>query len=204
MSSQDTDKVLAELKKDELKAKEQTKIVIQNLKKELAEIEAKLEKLLDVYLNEVISTEEYTARKQKILTRKLELKEKIKDFEQKGLSWLEPAREFVLKLNYAEKLRRSGNYQEMKTFLKNIGSNHILQNQKLIFSFNSPFNLAAEPRSDEAETLTYPKWWTQRDSDPRSLVCHTNAFPLSYGPLNFLGITLLMLQVLIEFWRPHK
>jgi hypothetical protein len=39
-----------------------------------------------------------------------------------------------------------------------------LQNQKLIFSFNFPFNLAAEPPSQgggsEAETLTYPKWWT--------------------------------------------
>ena len=96
---------MAELEKDELKAKEQTKIIVQNLKKELTEIETKLEKLLDVYLNEVISTEEYTTRKQKILTQKLELQEKIRDFEQKGLSWLEPAREFVLKLNYAEKLR---------------------------------------------------------------------------------------------------
>ena len=160
LSSQDTEKVLAELEKDEIRAKEETKILVQNLKKELVEIEAKLEKLLDVYLNEVISTEEYTSRKQKILTRKLELQERIKDFEQKGLSWLEPAREFVLKLNYAEKLLDSGNYQEMKTFLKNIGSNHILQNQKLIFSFKTPFNFAAEPPRGEAETLTYPKVWT--------------------------------------------
>ena len=177
LSSQDTEKVLAELGKDELKAKEQTKIIVQNLKQELTEIEIKLEKLLDVYLAEVISTEEYTARKQKILTRKLELQEKIRDFEQKGLSWLEPAREFVLKLNYAEKLRRSENYQEMKTFLKNIGSNHILQNQKLIFSFKTPFNFAAEPRSGEAESLTYPKVWTQRDSNPRPQQCECCALP---------------------------
>ena len=165
LSSQDTEKVLTELEKDEAKAKEQTKILVQNLKKELIEIEAKLEKLLDVYLTEVISTEEYTSRKQKILTRKLELQEKIRDFEQKGLSWLEPAKEFVLKLNYAEKLLDSENYPGMKTFLKNIGSNHILQNQKLIFSFNFPFNLAAQPRSGEAGTLTFPKWWTLPDSD---------------------------------------
>ena len=160
LSSQDTKKVFAELEKDEAKAKEQTKIIVKNLKKELAEIEAKLEKLLDVYLTEIISTEEYTGRKQKILTQKLELQEKIKDFEQKGLSWLEPAREFVLKLNYAEKLRISENYPEMKTFLKNIGSNHILHNQKLIFSFNFPYNLVAEPPRGEAECLTFPKMWT--------------------------------------------
>jgi len=161
LSSQDTQKVLAELEKDELKVKEQTKIIVQNLRKELSEIEVKLEKLLDAYLNEVISTDEYTARKQKILTRKLELQERIKDFEQKGLSWLEPAREFVLKLNYAEKLRNSDNFSEMKTFLKNIGSNHILQNQKLIFSFKIPFNLVAEPRSGEAANrkLTFSRKW---------------------------------------------
>ena len=165
LSSQDTKRVLAELEKDELKAKEETKILVQNLKKEIAEIETKLEKLLDVYLTEVISTEEYTSRKQKILTQKLELQERIKDFEQKGLSWLEPAREFVLKLNYAEKLRNSDNFPEMKTFLKNIGSNHILHNQKLIFSFKFPFNLAAERSEAAQKSLTYPKWWTRGDSN---------------------------------------
>ncbi|MBU4368584.1 recombinase family protein [Patescibacteria group bacterium] len=160
LSSQDTKKVLVELEKDELKAKEQTKIVVQNLKKELAEIEIKLEKLLDVYLNEVISTEEYTARKQKILTRKLELQEKIRDFEQKGLSWLEPDRGFILKLNYAEKLLKSENKEEITTFLKNIGSNHILQNQKLIFSLNSPFSLAAERSEAANKKLTFSRRWT--------------------------------------------
>ncbi|PIS32432.1 hypothetical protein COT40_00135, partial [Candidatus Peregrinibacteria bacterium CG08_land_8_20_14_0_20_41_10] len=134
LSSQDTRKVLSELEKDELRAKERSKIIVQNLKEEILLVEKELERLLDVYLKEVISTEEYTSRKQKLLTQKVELREKIQDFEQKGLSWLELAREFVLKLNYAEKLLNSGNYPEMTTFLKNIGSNHILQNRQLIFS----------------------------------------------------------------------
>ncbi len=86
MSSQDTKKVLAELEKDEKRAKEQAKIDVQNLKEENLRIEKELGRLLDVYLKEVISTEEYTSRKQKLLTRKVELEEKIRDFEQKGLS----------------------------------------------------------------------------------------------------------------------
>ncbi|MFH1714009.1 MAG: recombinase family protein [Candidatus Nealsonbacteria bacterium] len=158
LSSQDTKKIFVELEKDELQAKKQAEVAVQNLKEEILQIKKQLEKLLDVYLAETISTEEYTSRKQKILTRKLELQEKIRDFEQKGLSWLEPAREFVLKLNRAEKLLSSENYAEMTTFLKNIGSNHILQNQKLYFSWKIPFNLAAEPRSGEAECLTFPYW----------------------------------------------
>ena len=43
------------------------------------------------------------------------------DFEQNGLSRLEPAREFVKSLNQAKKLLSAKNYPEMTTFLKNIG-----------------------------------------------------------------------------------
>ena len=92
LSNKTTKKVLAKLETEEQQAREQAKFVAQNLKDELVKAEKQLEKLLDVYLAEVISTKEYTARKQKILTRKLELQEKIRDFEQKGLSWLEPAK----------------------------------------------------------------------------------------------------------------
>ncbi|OIP78617.1 MAG: hypothetical protein AUK17_01860 [Parcubacteria group bacterium CG2_30_44_18] len=169
LSSQDTKKVLAKLEKDELRAKEQAKTTIQNLEGELSQINKKLEKLMDVYLNEVISTEEYTSRKQKILTRKLELQETIRNFEQKGLSWLEPAREFVLKLNYAGKVRKSENYQEMTTFLKNIGSNHILQNRQLIFSPKIPFNLAAERSEATHKSLTFPIWLRRQDSNLRPI-----------------------------------
>ena len=158
LSSQNTKKVLVELGKDELREKEQAKTTVQNLKEEILRIEKELERLLDVYLKEVISTEEYTGRKQKLLTQKVELQEKIRDFEQKGLSWLEPAREFVFKLNQAEKLLTSENYPQMTTFLKSIGSNHVLQNQKLFFTWKIPFNLAAGPRSGEAESLTFPYW----------------------------------------------
>ena len=119
LSSQDTEKVLAELDKDEGRAKEEAKTTVQNLKVELAETETKLEKLLDAYLGEIISAEDYKARKEKLMTRKVELAEKIRDFEQKGLTWLEPAREFVLSLNQAANLVETANKEEMTTFLKN-------------------------------------------------------------------------------------
>jgi hypothetical protein len=67
----------------------------------VAEIETKLEKLLDAYFNEVISADDYKTRKEKLLAKKVGFGEKIRDFEQKGLSWLELAREFVLSLNQA-------------------------------------------------------------------------------------------------------
>ncbi|MBI2639759.1 MAG: recombinase family protein, partial [Candidatus Sungbacteria bacterium] len=69
LSSQDTEKVLHELNKDEQKAKEDSKVLVGSLKNDLADIETKLDKLLSVYLDEVITSEEYAAQKQKMLCR---------------------------------------------------------------------------------------------------------------------------------------
>ena len=169
LSSRDTEKVLAELNKEEMQAKEQAKINVQNLKAEFSEIEKKLEKLLDVYLEETIAAEEYTSRKEKLIKQKVGLKEQIQDFEQKGLSWLEPAREFVLSLNQAANLLSSQNKTEMTTFLKNIGSDCILQNRQLIFSPRIPYDLVAERSEATASCLQFPVWWAREDLNLHSL-----------------------------------
>jgi len=160
LSSHDTEKVLAELNKDEHQAKEQAKTTVQNLKISFSEVEKKLEKLLDVYLDETITAEEYASRKEKLVKQKVGLREQIHDFEQKGLSWLEPAREFILSLNQAARLIESENKTEMTTFLKNIGSDCILQNRQLIFSPRIPYDLVTERSEATASCLQFPVWWT--------------------------------------------
>ena len=166
LSSHDLEKIMFELEKDEAEAKEQAKISVQNLKEDLIKVESQLEKLLDAYLAGVIMTEEYTPRKQKILTRKLEFIEKIRDFEQQGQSWLEPARKFVLSLNQAEKLRESNQFEEMATFLKNIGSNRILQNRQLIFDYKIPYDLVAASGGQTEGNLTFSRWYRHGESNP--------------------------------------
>ncbi len=88
LPSQDTEKVLRELDKDEQKARGDSKIFVENLKNELAEIETRLDRLLSAYLDEVITPEEYAAQKQKMLDQRVELKQKIREIEDKGVSWL--------------------------------------------------------------------------------------------------------------------
>src|SRR3990167_1136024 len=158
LSSQDTEKVLAELQKDQERAKEEAKTTVQNLKAELTEIETKLEKLLDAYLGEVISSEDYKIRKENLVTKKVELGEKMRDFEQKGLSWLEPAREFILSLNQAANLVESENKEEMTTFLKTIGSNHVLENRQFVFAPKIQYELVAERSEAGFQNLQFPVW----------------------------------------------
>ncbi len=165
LSDQDQGKIMIELDKNELTAKTQAQANVKNLKCELEQINQQLEKLLDVYLGDTISTEEYTSIKQKILTRKLEFNEKIKDFEQNNWSWVEPAREFILSLNKADNLLRSSEKSDLAAFLKNIGSNRILQNRQLHFDYEIPYDLVAEIGDGERKNLTIPFWCAHQDSN---------------------------------------
>ena len=177
LSSQDMEKVLAALDSEQELAKQQTQSKVENLKKQLKQVETKLTKLLDVFLTDVLSTEEYAAKKQELLSQKMEFQEKISDFEQKGLSWLEPAREFVLSLNQAAKLVETENKKEMVTFLKNIGSNHILQNRQLIFSPEIPYDLVAERSEADQRNLTFPYWCRGAGSNRRHQDFQSCALP---------------------------
>ena len=165
LSSQDTEKVLAALDSEQDKARESAQDEVIVLKEQLLQVEAKLQKLLDIYLNDALSTEEYTAKKQSLLSQKVTLAEKITDFETKGLSWLEPAREFVKSLNQAANLLSSPNPTAMTTFLKNIGSNHILRNRQFVFAPKIEYQLVAERSEANQNSLTFPIWCPRQESD---------------------------------------
>lgn len=151
-------------------AKEDSKSVLENLKNELVEIEARLNKLLSAYLDEIVFEEEYLAQKQKMLDQKVELKEKIREIEDGIVSWLEPAREFVKSLNQAQNLLQSENKAEMTTFLKQIGSNHILFDKSFSFLANGPLQIVAERRLCRREApssnLQNPDWRATRVKYP--------------------------------------
>src|SRR3990167_3480708 len=169
LPSQDTERVLRELDKDEQKAREDSKVFVENLKGELRDIEVKLDKLLSAYLDEVITSEEYTAQKQKMLDQRVELKEKIHEIEDKGVSWLEPARAWVKYLNQADKMLSSGDKSGMTKFLKQIGSNHILIDKSFSFSPKKPFQILAERRVPRREVelsfLQNSNWRRREDSN---------------------------------------
>jgi len=145
LSDGDTEKALAMLDAEERQAKENAKGEVVSLKAEIMEHETKLEKLLDAFLSDDLSKTEYAAKKNRIVSEKVRLEEKISDIEQKGASWLEPAREFILSLNQAAKLVENGDMKSMTTFLKNIGSNHILRNREFSFAPKLQYELAAAP-----------------------------------------------------------
>jgi hypothetical protein len=136
------------------KQKEQSKISFaQNLESELKIVDEKLEKLLDLNIDGVITLEEYQNKKQQFVSQKLEIKQRIADFERKGNNWLEPLRTFIKTANQAENLASSENYSEMRDFCKKIGTNPKIENKVFSVVLKKPFQILteAEPRLRRGE-----------------------------------------------------
>ncbi len=179
LSDGDTEKAIALLEAERDKAREEARAQIDVLKNEVARVEAKLSKLLDVYLADALSQQEYAAKKEQLLSRKIGLQEKMSDFRDKGLSWLEPAREFILSLNQASKLLEEKNGIATTTFLKNIGSNHILRNREFSFAPKLQYELAAEPLAAGSVYLPFSRLCPREESNFDYKIRNLASYPLN-------------------------
>ncbi len=119
---------------------------LQSLSITLSELEKKLDRLLESYLEEIIDTESYRKKKDELLQQKKVLQEKIGEIKTKGSSWLEPMREFIKEAADAAKIARAkNNCKDLAIFAKKVGSNYFLNNRRLEFLPVPPYDLLAVP-----------------------------------------------------------
>jgi site-specific DNA recombinase len=134
-----TTKILRELETDRQSDVQSSRPQQQNLQKEIADIDAKISRLIDVYLEGGLSADEYKRKKEALLAKKKELQESMKDFAAGGNNWFEQARQFVTLLNKGSYALREGNLESQKEFLQKIGSNFILKERRINFSSEGTF-----------------------------------------------------------------
>jgi len=70
-------------------------------------------------------------KKAKLLSEKADIDQEIRDFEQKGNNWLEPMREVILLSSQAKILLSQDDKTQIRAFLKNVGSNFMLNSKRL-------------------------------------------------------------------------
>ena len=114
------------------------------LKQELKTLEEKQMRLLDAYLEQTITNEEYTNAKGKILNRKIEIKENLKENGGRGLHWLELFREWIISAHQAVSVADTENLEEKRKFLQKIGSNFRLTGQKVACSLKDGFQISGQ------------------------------------------------------------
>ncbi|MCK5044147.1 recombinase family protein [Candidatus Parcubacteria bacterium] len=159
------EEMLKELDKEKEQDAQAERAFAQNLKSQIKEVEEKLDRLLDARLESVISSEEYAVKKEKILNRKIEISERLKDFERKGDCRLELCRSFILSANQAQIAALEENFSEKKNFLKKIGSNPLLRERKVFLALENPWKLllnrpagACSGAAGGEKSVGYTKW----------------------------------------------
>ena len=127
-----------------------------------------------------ISPEEYQAKKAKLLNEKADIDQEIRDFEQKGNNWLEPMREVILLSSQAKILLSQGDKTQIRAFLKNVGSNFMLNPNRLNVSPKTGWRarLAGEPMT------SFPNWRWVQDSNLRGHFCPNGFQDRRFRPLS--------------------
>jgi hypothetical protein len=161
-----TTKILRQLESDRQGDVQSSRPQQQNLQNDITDIDAKIIRLIDVYLEGGLSSDEYRRKKETLLSKKKGLQESLKDFAAGGNNWFEQAKAFVTLLNKASYVLREGNLESQKEFLEKIGSNFILKERRINFSSEGTFRhyLSQAP---------FPNWRGRRETITRN---HTRLF----------------------------
>jgi DNA invertase Pin-like site-specific DNA recombinase len=106
-----------------------------DFKHEIQKIDEKLNKLLNAYLDETITKEEYSKMKETLLNDKIQLKEKSKVTGGSELAWLERFRDWLILAHQAVCIANDENLDEKRSFLQKIGSNFQVRGQKVSLEF---------------------------------------------------------------------
>ncbi len=122
---------------------ERVKDIISSKKLRLADLQSKIERLLDIYLDGSLTRDEYTARKEQYVLEKTALTSEIAEYETEEASLFKPALDFISTSNEAGSTAWSENLEDLKDFHKSIGSNlRLVSPLSSISSLNSGLQIA--------------------------------------------------------------
>ena len=111
----------------------------------IQEIDLQLERLLNLSVSGVISTEEYREKKAQLINRKFEL-------QAGGNSdgkWLEHLKNFITLAHQASCIAAEANFEAQRDFLRSCGSNIFLNNGSLAISYRYPWRYIVENRGNK-------------------------------------------------------
>jgi len=122
--------MLAENEKDKLVEAQSSTLFADSTKADISLLDSKIEKLMNAYLENALSLEEYREMKNKLVNEKQLLKEKLSAFEQKANNRFELTEKF-LKCNI--ELANEGMNEEILHSYKKVGSNFLIKDRTVLF-----------------------------------------------------------------------
>jgi hypothetical protein len=119
------DKMLAEVERWTLADTAKQADLVARQKVELAQITARLDRLLEVFIDGTIGKDDFTGHKEKLTHEKSALAQSITDFEVKGVSRFKPLVDFITASRQAKYDAQAEELEELRNWHKKIGSNLI-------------------------------------------------------------------------------
>ena len=144
LNDRTTRKILEDFKRHRSREEIRASSEILSLEEELKTIEEKIDKLLDGYLSGIIDSKEYQAKKQKLVEQKINLNQKIDDLRQGRVGWLELAKDVISTCNSIDKISKAKIFENLGQICQKAGSNFVLRDKILSFSFRKPFNFISK------------------------------------------------------------
>ena len=158
------ERFLAKVETWETEVSDEKQLAVDAVKAQLTSLRLKIDRLNNAFADGSLAIDEFKEMKNPLVPKKVELEQRLISLEKSKTNRLGPLRSWILAANQANNLIYSENYLEMKTFLKTVGSDHLLQSQTLTVSFKKPWNLLAQTnlavRSTGQNFSTSSKWWS--------------------------------------------
>ncbi len=205
-----TEWMIAENTKDRQSEIQSSTLFADSIKADISLLDSKIEKLMSAYLESALSLEEYRKSKNKLVSSKQLLKEKLSAFEKKSHNRFELTDKFLkANVNNMELANEKTNEENLHLF-KKVGSNFLIKDRTVLFEprgawkilldsgFGGGNTLVSALRADpilHSETL-FENLRRERDSNPRWVLPHATLAVWCLEPLGHLSIFTDDLQLL--------
>ena len=139
--------MLGELERHSRLAKFDAVETVRRTERQLIEVDQKIDRLTDAYVETAISLDEFRRAKNERVKEKEDLKAQLVGLKQNSDKRFEPAKEFILACKQAVFLSRGTETTKQSEMFKKIGSNPILVNRKIRFSPREAWKLVVNQGS---------------------------------------------------------
>jgi len=175
---EDTDKMLKQVELWENEQMNSSQMFVQNSKQAIKQIQEKLDKLVNAYIEGDIPKENYLTKKEELLKQKVQLTQNLENFGRRGKNWLQPLRAWILEAKKAAIAANSKNYTEIKEAVQIVGSDPKLLNKSVVLEFaplwqkvaeiiaESDGRAAAGAAAETLKNLQSSLWWRCRELNP--------------------------------------
>ena len=126
--------MIEENAKDQSSENQSSEIFSQKTKDEISLLDSKIEKLMNAYLENALSLEEYREMKNKMMDEKQLLKEKLEDFEKKSHNRFELADKFLKACIYEAESANERTDEENLHLFQKVGSNFKILDRTVLFT----------------------------------------------------------------------